>query len=39
MVKSIAEEAGIDMPSFFGYLAYSATVLIPLFAVLTVIFL
>jgi Na+/H+ antiporter NhaD/arsenite permease-like protein len=39
MVKSIAEEAGVDMPSFFGYLAYSATVLIPLFVALTVIFL
>jgi Na+/H+ antiporter NhaD/arsenite permease-like protein len=33
MVKSIAEEAGIRMPSFFGYiLRYSLPVLIPIFA-------
>lgn len=32
MVKSIAEEAGIEMPSFFGYMfKYSIPVLIPLF--------
>ena len=38
MVKSIAEEAGLKMPSFFGYMAYSGGVLIPLFAVLTIVF-
>jgi Na+/H+ antiporter NhaD/arsenite permease-like protein len=38
MVKSIAEEAGLAMPSFFGYMAYSCGVLLPLFAALTFIF-
>ena len=34
MVKSIAEEAGVPMPSFFGYiLRYSLPVLIPTFAI------
>jgi Na+/H+ antiporter NhaD/arsenite permease-like protein len=31
MVRSIAEEAGVKMPSFFGYMAYSGVVLVPLF--------
>ena len=38
MVRSIAEHAGIRMPSFFGYMAYSMSILIPLFFVITVIF-
>jgi Na+/H+ antiporter NhaD/arsenite permease-like protein len=38
MVKSIAEEAKVKMPSFFGYMAYSGAVLIPLFALVTVLF-
>ncbi len=39
MVKSIAEEAGIRMPSFFGYMfKYSIPILVPLFVVLTFIF-
>jgi Na+/H+ antiporter NhaD/arsenite permease-like protein len=38
MVRSIAEHAGIRMPSFFGYMAYSLSVLIPLFLVITMIF-
>jgi Na+/H+ antiporter NhaD/arsenite permease-like protein len=39
MVRSIAEEAGTKMPSFFGYIAkYSLVFLIPSFAVVTVIF-
>jgi len=33
MVKAIAEENGVKMPSFFGYMAWSLAVLIPLFAV------
>jgi Na+/H+ antiporter NhaD/arsenite permease-like protein len=33
MVKAIAEEAKVRMPSFVGYLAFSAAVLLPLFAV------
>jgi Na+/H+ antiporter NhaD/arsenite permease-like protein len=38
MVKSIAEEAKVRVPSFFGYMLYSGTVLLPLFAVLTWVF-
>ena len=38
MVKSIAEEAGVRMPTFFGYMVYSALVLIPLFAGITFLF-
>ena len=37
MVKAIAESRGIRMPSFFGYMAWSGAVLIPLFVVVTVI--
>lgn len=39
MVKSMAEEQGIRMPSFFGYTAYAALILLPLFAVVTLVFL
>ena len=38
MVKSIAEETGVKMPSFFGYMLYSGLVLLPLFAVVTFLF-
>jgi Na+/H+ antiporter NhaD/arsenite permease-like protein len=39
MVRSIAEEAGTPMPSFFGYmLKYSVTVLIPVYIIVTFIF-
>lgn len=38
MVKSIAEENKVKMPSFFGYMAWSIGILIPLFILLTVIF-
>ena len=38
MVKSIAEEAKVRMPSFFGYMLYSGGVLIPLFIVVTLLF-
>jgi Na+/H+ antiporter NhaD/arsenite permease-like protein len=38
MVKAIAEENGVRMPSFFGYMAYSGLILLPIFAVVTVIF-
>jgi Na+/H+ antiporter NhaD/arsenite permease-like protein len=38
MVKAIAEEAGVKMPSFFGYMAYSGAVLLPLFVVITLVF-
>ncbi len=39
MVKSIAEEAGVPMPSFFGYMfRYSIPFLIPTFIVITLLF-
>ena len=38
MVKAVVEEAGIRMPSFFGYMAWSCVILLPLFVLLTVIF-
>lgn len=38
MVKAIAEEHGIKMPSFFGYMAYSGGILLPLFVALTFLF-
>jgi Na+/H+ antiporter NhaD/arsenite permease-like protein len=39
MVKSIAEEAGVKMPSFFGYMfKYSIPILVVLFIVMTFIF-
>jgi Na+/H+ antiporter NhaD/arsenite permease-like protein len=38
MVKAIAEEAGVKMPSFFGYMAYSGAILIPLFVLVTIAF-
>jgi hypothetical protein len=38
MVKAIAEESGVPMPSFFGYVAYSGAVLMPLFLAVTVLF-
>ena len=37
MVKAIAEERGVKMPSFFGYMAWSVAVLIPLFGLMTLI--
>lgn len=39
MVKSIAEQSGVKMPGFFGYMAYSIGILAPLFLVMTWIFL
>jgi Na+/H+ antiporter NhaD/arsenite permease-like protein len=38
MVKAIAEERGVKMPSFFGYMAWAGAVLIPLFVLMTFIF-
>ena len=38
MVKAIAEAAGVRMPSFFGYMAYSGAALLPLFALVTLLF-
>lgn len=38
MVKSISEENGVLMPSFFGYILWSAVFLVPVFLVDTMIF-
>jgi len=38
MVRSIASERGIRMPSFLGYMAWSCAVLLPTFALVTVVF-
>ena len=38
MVRSIAEEHGVPMPNFFHYMAWSAVVLLPVFAIVTVVF-
>ena len=39
MVRSIAEEAGTPMPSFFGYMIkYSLTILVPVFILITFVF-
>ena len=35
MVKAITEESGVKLPGFFGYLAWSVTILVPVFVVLT----
>jgi Na+/H+ antiporter NhaD/arsenite permease-like protein len=39
MVKSIAEKSGVAMPSFFGYMLYSIGILVPLFILVTFLFL
>ena len=38
MVKAIAEERGVVMPSFFGYIGWACAFLIPTFLLLTVLF-
>ena len=38
MVRAIAEARGVRMPSFFGYLAWSGAILLPLFALLTIVY-
>jgi Na+/H+ antiporter NhaD/arsenite permease-like protein len=38
MVRAIAESQGVRMPGFFGYMAYSGAILLPVFVVITVIF-
>ena len=35
MVRAIAEDRGVRMPGFFGYMAWSGSILIPLFVVMT----
>jgi len=39
MIKAIAESRDVKMPSFVGYMAWSAVVLLPLLVLLTLLFL
>jgi len=39
MVKAIAEERGVRMPTFFGYMAWAAAILIPVFIATSLLFL
>jgi len=39
MVRSIAESHGVKMPSFGGYMLYSGGILLPVFVIVTLIFL
>jgi len=39
MVKAIAEQSGVKMPSFFGYCCYSFGVLLPVFILVSLLFL
>lgn len=38
MVKSISDENGVKMPSFFGYIAWSLCCLVPVFLIDTLLF-
>ena len=38
MVKAIAEENGVRMPSFFGYMIWSVAILVPVFVIVTFVF-
>lgn len=38
MVKAIAEDQGVKMPSFFGYMAWACLFLVPCFTLITLLF-
>jgi Na+/H+ antiporter NhaD/arsenite permease-like protein len=38
MIYAIATERGVKMPSFFGYIAWSAAILLPVFVLVTFVF-
>ena len=38
LVKAIAEENGVKMPGFFGYMGYAIAILIPIFIAATFLF-
>ena len=38
MVRAIAEERGVKMPSFGGYMLWSGAVLLPVFVLVTLVF-
>jgi Na+/H+ antiporter NhaD/arsenite permease-like protein len=35
MVKAVAQDSGVNMPSFLGYMVWSFVVLMPLFVIMT----
>jgi len=37
MIKAIAEDRGVAMPSFFGYLVWASIALVPLLAIVAAI--
>jgi Na+/H+ antiporter NhaD/arsenite permease-like protein len=39
LVKTIAEQDGVKMPSFFGYMVYSCLLLLPMLVIMTILFL
>lgn len=39
MVRAIAQERGVPMPSFFGFMVWSGLILVPLFILVTLVFL
>jgi Na+/H+ antiporter NhaD/arsenite permease-like protein len=39
MIYAIATERGVKMPSFFGYMIWSGAVLLPVFGIVTYVFL
>jgi Na+/H+ antiporter NhaD/arsenite permease-like protein len=38
MVRAIAEQSGVRMPTFFGYMAWSGAILLPIFGLVTWVF-
>jgi hypothetical protein len=38
MVYAIARSAGVKMPGFIGYIAWSGAILIPIFVLVTLLF-
>ncbi|WP_047396806.1 sodium:proton antiporter [Chitinibacter sp. ZOR0017] len=38
MVKAVAEDRGVKMPSFFGYMAWSVSCLLPVYILMTLVF-
>ena len=38
MVRAIAQERGVPMPSFFGFMVWSSVILLPLFVLVTALF-
>ena len=39
MVRAVAQRAGVRMPGFFGYMAYSCLILLPLLVLMELLFL